>query len=180
MIRKIDIKEVIIVEGKSDTNKIQKLFNVDTYETGGSALNKNKIDFIRKLAKSKGVILFFDPDYAGEKIRNILIREIPNSKNCFLDIKTSFDVKAKKKGLAEAKDESVIEALKLVATFDNTNQSISWDEYLLLNIKTKNQRNIICNYLNISLVNNKQLFKRLNMLNIDYKTCKNILVKNNL
>lgn len=174
MTRKKIIKEVIIVEGKSDTNKIQKLFNVSTYETSGMALNKKKIDFIKKIANSKGVILFFDPDYTGEKIRNTLIQEIPNCKNCFLDVNSSFPKFSHKKGVAEANDDSIIKSLSKVATFDSKNSSISWDEYLSLDIISKKQRNAICDYLNIGPANNKQLFKRLNMLNIDLQTIKNI------
>lgn len=177
MTRKKIIKEVIVLEGKSDTNKIQKLFDVDTYETSGSALNKKKIDFIKKIANSKGIILFFDPDYAGEKIRNILIQEIPNCKNCFLDRNLSFKKTANKKGVAEANDEAIIEAINKVATFDSKNKSLSWEEYLILDITSKKQRDVICNYLHIGPANNKQLFKRLNMLNIDFPTIKNIFNK---
>lgn len=177
MTRKEIIRDIIIVEGKSDTNKIQKLFDVTTYETSGTSLNKKKIDFIKQLAKSNEIILFFDPDYAGEKIRNILIQEIPNCKNCFLDLNSSFDKVATKKGVAEANDEAIIDALSKVATFDLQNKSISWGEYLELNISSKKDRNIICNYLNIGPSNNKQLFKRLNMLNINFQVAKNILNK---
>lgn len=37
------IKQVVVVEGKTDTNHLKKLFNVNTIETNGSALNKKPL-----------------------------------------------------------------------------------------------------------------------------------------
>ena len=40
------INAVVIVEGKTDTNKLKKLFDVQTIETNGLNLKKETIDFI--------------------------------------------------------------------------------------------------------------------------------------
>ncbi|MBR4421464.1 MAG: toprim domain-containing protein, partial [Erysipelotrichaceae bacterium] len=66
------IREVIVVEGKNDTRRLQAFFDVDTIETHGLGLKKETIDFIRKVNEERGVILFLDPDHPGEKLRNIL------------------------------------------------------------------------------------------------------------
>ena len=74
------IQEVIVVEGKNDTRRLQSFFDVDTFETDGLALNKEKIELIRKLNEKRGVILFLDPDSPGEKIRQRLNSEIAGLK----------------------------------------------------------------------------------------------------
>ena len=63
------IKEIIVVEGKNDTNQLKKYFNVETIETKGLGINKKTIDLIRNINDKRGVILLLDPDTPGEKIR---------------------------------------------------------------------------------------------------------------
>ena len=81
------IKEVIVVEGKTDTAIIQKLFDADTIETHGLALTEETLDFIEEMNKTKGVILLTDPDYPGMKIRNMIMKRIPHVKQAFVDKK---------------------------------------------------------------------------------------------
>lgn len=174
------IKELVVVEGKTDSQKLNKLFHVQTYEMHGVSLNKKKIEEIVSLSKNRGIILFFDPDHAGEKIRNYLVENIPNTKNCFLNKKRDFINNTNKKyGLAEADDEAIIKAFQNVATFSNNEEiSISWDEYLNLNlINDKSKREKLCQYLNISYYNNKKLFKTLNLMKLTFNDCNDILKK---
>ena len=37
------IKEIIVVEGRDDTNRVKEAIDCDTFETNGSALTKKKI-----------------------------------------------------------------------------------------------------------------------------------------
>ncbi|MCF0217695.1 MAG: ribonuclease M5 [Malacoplasma sp.] len=167
------IKEVVIVEGKSDSNKLKSIFNVNTIETSGFNLSKKKIAEILMISKTQEIILFLDPDGPGEKIRKKIMEFLPSAKHCFIkkeDIKDS-----KKIGVAEADKEAIISAFKNITKFDKSINSISWEEYILLDLVTKNIRLNFCNALKISYCNHKQLFKRLNMLNIDYKKAKGIL-----
>ena len=43
---KMKIKEVIVVEGKDDTKRIQMAVNADTLETRGSAISDETLDQI--------------------------------------------------------------------------------------------------------------------------------------
>lgn len=61
------IKEVIVVEGKSDTKQIQRAVDADTIETRGSAISDETLALIDQLAQTRGVIVFTDPDFSGEK-----------------------------------------------------------------------------------------------------------------
>ena len=69
------IKEVIVVEGKNDTLKIKQAVDADTIETNGSAINEETIDMIRHAQRKRGVIIFTNPDYPGEKIRKTIDQE---------------------------------------------------------------------------------------------------------
>jgi ribonuclease M5 len=120
---KTTIKEVIVVEGKTDTEKLQSLFNVHTIETNGSYLSDKTISLIQKVALKSGVILFLDPDGPGEMIRRKLENKLINFKAAFIDKKS---LKGKKKiGVAEASDKAIIKALKAVISFDKLQTSIS-------------------------------------------------------
>lgn len=162
------INAVVIVEGKTDTNKLKKLFDVQTIETNGLNLKKETIDFIIETSKIKPIILFLDPDGPGEKIRKKLQDYLSSSINVFIN-KKDIDFSKKKIGVAEAYDQAIIDAFKNYVVFDKQNNSISWQEYLNLKLNTKILRKKVCDYFHISECNNKQLFKRLNMMNIKYE-----------
>ncbi len=51
------IKEVIVVEGKTDTAIIQKLFDADTIETHGLALSEETLDLIVEINQKRGIII---------------------------------------------------------------------------------------------------------------------------
>lgn len=78
--KKIDIQEVIVVEGKDDTANLRRFYNVDTYETRGSAIDEEDLERIERLHNLRGVIVFTDPDYNGERIRKIIMNAIPTDR----------------------------------------------------------------------------------------------------
>ena len=52
------IKEIIVVEGKNDTNVLQSFFDCDTIETGGDQVNEGTLQRIEEAQKQRGVIVF--------------------------------------------------------------------------------------------------------------------------
>ncbi|MDU6622271.1 MAG: ribonuclease M5, partial [Enterococcus avium] len=44
--QKEKIEEIIVVEGKDDTKRLKEVFDVDTIETRGSAINENILEQI--------------------------------------------------------------------------------------------------------------------------------------
>ncbi|MDE5651471.1 MAG: ribonuclease M5 [Ureaplasma sp.] len=177
MQNKQKIRQTIVVEGKSDLDKIKSLFNVDVITTNGSDINKEKLNLIKKINENNGVILFLDPDYAGEKIRKIITNELKTVKQCFIAPEDMIEG-SKKIGIAEASNEAIINALNKVIEFDKCKSSLSLNEYNSLRIDNKNKRINICKSLNISYCNNKQLFKRLNMMGIKKSQLESILIDN--
>lgn len=69
---KLKIEEIIVVEGKDDTRRIQEVVDADTIETIGSAINEEILAQIELAQETRGVIVFTDPDFSGEKIRKKL------------------------------------------------------------------------------------------------------------
>lgn len=63
------IREVIVVEGKNDTNVLQQYFDCETIETHGTSLDAQTLALIRLAQQRRGVIIFTDPDHPGEYIR---------------------------------------------------------------------------------------------------------------
>lgn len=163
------IKEIVVVEGKSDTQKLQKLFNVQTIETNGSSLTDKTINLIKAANDKNGVILFLDPDYQGKKIRNKISQFLENFKECYIS-KNDMQKNSNKIGIAEANDEAIINALKNYICKNKINQkTIDWFDYLEFNLNTKEKRLAISNHLGIDYFNHKQLFNQLNLMGITKK-----------
>jgi ribonuclease M5 len=78
------IKELIVVEGKDDTTAVRRAVNADTIETNGSAISMDTIAMIQKAQQTRGVIVFTDPDFPGEKIRKTIADHIPGCRHAFI------------------------------------------------------------------------------------------------
>ena len=64
------INEIIVVEGRHDTQQLKKYFDCETIETGGSSIDDKVIERIRYAASTCGVIIFTDPDTPGKQCNN--------------------------------------------------------------------------------------------------------------
>jgi len=159
------IKEVIVVEGKTDTAIIKTLFQADTIETHGLGIDDHVLDIIEKAAQSRGVIILTDPDYPGMQIRNKIMARVPQAKHAFVAKKDA--IGEKKLGIAEARKEAIIEALRHVVSFENTQESITWEEFISLDIIGNKKRRLeVYDRFHLGYGNAKTLFKRLNMAKI--------------
>lgn len=168
------IKEVIIVEGKSDTVKVKQAVEADTIETNGLDINRNLLEQIRHAKKKRGVIIFTDPDFAGEKIRKTIDQAIPGCKHAFLP-----KDKAKGRrsgtlniGIEHASCKDIQEALAIVYEKKESSQVEITQKDLfhnqLIGAKgSKRRREILGRVLKIGEPNAKQLLKRLQMFHIE-------------
>lgn len=159
------IKEIVVVEGKTDTAVLKSLFQVDTIETHGLQLDKATLEVIKEANKTRGVIVLTDPDYPGKKIRNQIQDAVPNCKHAFVNKEDA--IGKHKVGIAEARKEAIIQALENVVTFSRIQDSLSWPEFISLNIIGNTQRREgIYQAFHLGHGNVKTLFKRLNMVGI--------------
>ena len=78
----IKIKEAVIVEGKYDTIKLSSLIDGLIIETGGFQIfsDREKIELLRRLADTRGLLILTDSDSAGFLIRNHIQSCIPKEK----------------------------------------------------------------------------------------------------
>ncbi|MCO0831737.1 ribonuclease M5 [Fructobacillus sp. W13] len=71
------IKAAVVVEGWSDTQRLSLAVDCDTIETRGSALEKPVLDQIKRAVKERGVIVLTDPDFNGNRLRNMILKAVP-------------------------------------------------------------------------------------------------------
>ena len=70
----LKIKEAIVVEGRYDKNTLSQIVDAPILETSGFGIMKDKqqLKLLRRVAESRGLIVFTDSDGAGFVIRNFL------------------------------------------------------------------------------------------------------------
>ena len=75
----VRIKEAILVEGRYDKNTLSQIVDAPIFETAGFGIFKNKeqMALLRRVAESRGLIVFTDADGAGFVIRNHIKSAIP-------------------------------------------------------------------------------------------------------
>ncbi|KSU76551.1 ribonuclease M5 [Fictibacillus enclensis] len=165
------IKEVIVVEGKSDTTVIQNAVNADTLETNGSEISEETIEQIRLAQEKRGVIIFTDPDYPGERIRKIISNNVPGCKHAFLPKQEAIAKNKRGLGVEHASKESIREALDNVKEeYIEEVERITWNDLVSAGLiggpKAKARREKLGRRLRIGYMNGKQLHKRLMMFQI--------------
>ena len=166
-------KEVIVVEGRDDTRRLKEIFSgVETFETGGSALDTKKLEQIKYLQQVRGVIVFTDPDYPGQKIRNAITLAVPQCKHAYLDQISAQAPSGKGVGVEHASEHVIRKALKATMTpIENKEEYITQGFLvgldLIGHVNSKQKREMLANKLGIGYVNGKQLLSRLNMFGIN-------------
>jgi ribonuclease M5 len=79
------IKETIVVEGRDDTAAINRALEAHTIETHGFGISEVTWQLIQKAYDTTGIIVFTDPDFAGEQIRKRLADRFPDAGHAYLD-----------------------------------------------------------------------------------------------
>lgn len=75
----VKIKEAILVEGRYDKNTLSQIVEAPILETSGFGIFKDKqqMNLLRRIAETRGLIVFTDSDGAGFVIRNHIKSAIP-------------------------------------------------------------------------------------------------------
>lgn len=172
------VKELIVVEGKTDLIFLKSFLDADIVVTNGSEISKNTLDFIKEANEKQGVIILTDPDYPGLRIRNIITNYIGDCKHAYVEKNKA--IKGKKVGIAETKKEDILEALKNVVTYKKDNQKLikESDLYelgLLGKTDSKSKREKICEHYHLGWCNAKTFLKRVNMFGLTLKEIKDVI-----
>ncbi|MBR2327603.1 MAG: DUF4093 domain-containing protein [Clostridia bacterium] len=80
--QRLEISQAIVVEGRYDKIKLEAVTDALIVECGGFGIFKSKelLDYIRRLAVERGIIILTDPDAAGFKIRSYIGGSITEGK----------------------------------------------------------------------------------------------------
>ena len=75
----VKIREAIVVEGRYDKNTLSQIVDAPILETSGFGIFKDKqqMALLRRIAQTRGLIVFTDSDGAGFVIRNHIKSAIP-------------------------------------------------------------------------------------------------------
>ena len=174
------IQEVIVVEGKADTEVLRHAVEADTIETNGSALSEATLQAIQRAAKSRGIIVFTDPDFNGERLRKLITAVVPDAKHAFLT-KDEAGRQIKHHRIEYAAADDIRQALSKVYTasdVDMTSDITRSDlvRYgLMAGANAAQRREHVSERLGLGYVNGKQLLKRLNMFGVTNEELKTIL-----
>ena len=132
----VRIKEAVLVEGRYDKNTLSQIVDAPIFETAGFGIFKNKeqMALLRRVAESRGLIVFTDADGAGFVIRNHIKSAIPAE---FLKHAYTPDIMGKERrksapgkegklGVEGMTPEVILEALRRAgATFEDSTQRMS-------------------------------------------------------
>ncbi|WP_408007555.1 toprim domain-containing protein [Pseudalkalibacillus sp. A8] len=77
-------KKVLIVEGKTDREKVRKLLDepVEIICTHGT-ISFDKLEELIESIEDRDIYILVDEDDAGHKLRKILKRELPNARHLY-------------------------------------------------------------------------------------------------
>ncbi|SFG37343.1 ribonuclease M5 [Halobacillus alkaliphilus] len=165
------IKEVIVVEGKDDTARIREAVEADTIETNGSAIDEEVLEQISHAQAKRGVIIFTDPDFPGERIRHIVDQYVPGCKHAFLPKHLARAKRDKGVGIEHATVDDIQEALGSVYELMELSEGYITKEDLIDygligGPSARKRREKLGIELHIGKTNGKQLLRRLNMFQI--------------
>lgn len=159
------IKELIVVEGKDDIAAVKSAVDAEVIATHGFGYGKKLINFLKDVNDRRGIIIFTDPDYMGNKIRSDISKQVKGAKHAFLS-----QDKAKKKsniGIENAKPEDIIAALdKARPIYEEKEELFTKQdliEYGLMGDKNSSEkREQVSASLKVGHGNAKQFLNRLN------------------
>ena len=174
------IHEIIVVEGRHDTQQLKKYFDCETIETGGSSIDDKVIEQIRYAAGTRGVIVFTDPDTPGNQIRHIINQHVPNCKNAFVD---KHNARTEKKvGIEHADKDTLWNALQNIVTItDVPKGSLTTSDLLELGLSGQTNsaelRRKVGEYYHVGDGNAKTMLARLNCLAINKEELREVIDK---
>lgn len=174
------IKELIVVEGKTDYVFLKSFLDADIVTTNGSEVSHETLEFIKEANKRQGVIVLTDPDYPGVRIRNLVDSYAGGCKHAYVEKKKA--IKGKKVGIAETKKEDIIDALKNAVSYEkekatNIQEFVLYDLGLIGRNDSRSKREKVCEHFHLGWCNAKTFLRRVNMFGLTVEDIKEVLEK---
>ncbi|MFV0555890.1 MAG: ribonuclease M5 [Lactovum sp.] len=174
------INQIVVVEGRDDSANLKRFYDVETYETMGSAINKEDLERLQRLQEKQGIIIFTDPDFQGERIRKIIMAAIPEAEHVFIQRSEAIPKKKGSLGIEHADFQALEKAFsKINQTKKSMSKEINKSDLVRLGLimgeKSRQKREFLCKELRIGYVNGKQLSKRLKMFAIEKEEIEKVM-----
>ncbi|MCL1809865.1 MAG: ribonuclease M5 [Clostridiales bacterium] len=118
----LEVKEIVIVEGRDDSAAVKRALPVQTIETHGFGIKQETWELVEKAYLQKGIIIFTDPDFSGEQIRRKLTKRFPMAKQAHLarkDAEKNGDV-----GVENAAPHEIADAIKKARASFEENEEV--------------------------------------------------------
>ena len=176
------IKEIIVVEGIHDKQKLESIFpGVECIVTNGSEVSEETIITISAAQKTRGVILLLDPDFPGKKILNFIFERVSGLKIAFIPKKEAISKNKKKVGIEHASPEAIKRALEGVFTINYEQKSkITMNDLSKFDLfgkaDSQMKRAQLCHVIGIPPCNGKALITWINRLNISLKQIEEAMI----
>lgn len=159
------IKEVIVVEGRDDERAVHRAVDAATIATHGFGIRRETWKLIEKAYQERGIIIFTDPDFAGQQIRKRLTEAFPQARHAYLTQEEAW--KEGDIGIENAVPEDIVDALKKArASVCGREDTFTRDDLLQRGLSggpgSAQLRNLIGRRLGIGYGNSKLFLARLN------------------
>lgn len=169
-----------MVEGYHDLAKLKELDpNIDVVITNGSEIHEETLKELKILNETRGLILFLDPDYQGERIRRIINDYVGETKHAFVKKKDAINKSKTKVGIEHVEIEILKKSLENFYQSSSTTVTVSRSDLFQLGLLGKHNsqqlRKQLCETLGIGLSNGKTLLKKLNMFGITLEQIESII-----
>ena len=165
------IDGIIVVEGKEDESYLSSFIDSYYIKTNGYDIPKEDIDFLKEAGKHTSIYVLTDPDKAGREIENKIKSTLPKAIYINIDIRKC--TRARKDGIAECEKEEIIDKLN---PYFKEKQKIDNDiTYPLFYPLDKKVREHLSQKYHLGKCNNKQLIKRINILEISKEEVQNTI-----
>lgn len=161
----MQIYETIVVEGRDDESAVKQAVDAEIIITHGFGIKESTFKRIEWAKEKNGVIVFTDPDTAGEIIRKRINKRVKGCKNAYLARKEA--TKKDNIGIENANVESIMDALKKAKCVISESTTIfSMEDLIQHNLvaapNSAQRRERAGQILRIGYGNAKQFLNRLN------------------
>jgi ribonuclease M5 len=167
--------KIFVVEGRNDESRLKQIYpTIEVITTNGSAIDPDKVEVLQKLDETHDIILFLDPDHAGERIRRILGKSLTHVFHAFIDQNLAHSKNGKKIGVEHASTQTIQEALKdMKIVFTDSKSDVTHSFLHDIGLTGGKNSKILRAKLSVNLkighVNGKTLYHRLKIFNISQK-----------
>lgn len=164
------IDEIIVVEGRDDTQAVKRALDCETIETHGFGMSSEMWTSLETAYKKRGLIILTDPDHAGSEIRKKIKARFPESKEAFLPRGKA--IKGNDIGVENAAPEDIREAIEKVKANKREPQEVQVtmemfaEAGLTVLSGSRSRREKVADHLGLAYGNAKALCEKINAFGI--------------